>query len=105
MQWASQTKTSKVFTNDDLPSNSTPTSVASGPAAPAGKSVESAPGKAAANDEKMWRAKFARLNHKLEQDQSELDILQRNLAYSIRSITAEILSCEGTAAGTVPAGD
>jgi hypothetical protein len=75
-----QTKTSKVFTNDDLPSNSTPSPAASSSATPADKSVESAPGKAATSDEKMWRAKFARLNHKLEQDQSELDILQRELS-------------------------
>ncbi len=27
----------------------------------------------------MWRDKFAKLNHKLDQDQSELDILQREL--------------------------
>lgn len=30
-----------------------------------------------ANGEKAWRDKFATLRHKLEQDQAELDVLQR----------------------------
>ena len=35
--------------------------------------------KPAANDEKTWRDKFATLRHKLEQDQAELDVMQREL--------------------------
>ena len=31
------------------------------------------------NDEKAWRAVFARLRHKLEQDKAELEIMQREL--------------------------
>jgi hypothetical protein len=73
-------KTPKVFTNDNLPSDSTATPAVSASAATDGKPAQTTPGKPAASDEKMWRDKFARLNHKLEQDQSELDILQRELS-------------------------
>jgi hypothetical protein len=75
-----QSKPPKVFTNDNLPSDSTaaPATVAS--AAPGNKPAETTTGKPAASDEKMWRDEFARLNHKLEQDQAELDILQRELS-------------------------
>jgi chromosome segregation ATPase len=33
----------------------------------------------AGNDEKAWRGRFAALRHKLEQDQAELDVLQREV--------------------------
>ncbi len=36
----------------------------------------------AANDEKTWRDKFAKLHHKLDQDQADLDVLQRELGVS-----------------------
>jgi hypothetical protein len=73
-------KAAKVFTNDDIPSqgqvstagaseetSTAETSEAATPATPA------APG----NDEKTWRDRFAKLHHQLDQDQSELDVLQR----------------------------
>ena len=77
-----QTKPPKTFTNDDLPSDSKPAPVASSSSAPGDKTAQAGtgrPGTTAASDEKMWRDKFARLNHKLQQDQSELDVLQREL--------------------------
>ena len=56
------------------------------PAAPAGSSsaggtetgAPAATG-SSGNDEKFWRDKFADLQHKLEQDQENLDVLQREL--------------------------
>lgn len=75
-------KTTKVFTNEDLPTNATISldgTTAASSSTPAAATT-AAPGKApASNDEKMWREKFAKLNHQLEQDQSELDVLQREL--------------------------
>ncbi|MGA7638792.1 MAG: hypothetical protein WCB00_17795, partial [Candidatus Acidiferrales bacterium] len=34
---------------------------------------------ASPNDEKSWRDKFAKLRHKLDEDQADLDIMQREL--------------------------
>ena len=88
-------KTPRVFTNDNLPTSGgistvgqapaptptptpTPTPAAPGSATPGGK----APGTPAASpvsDEAKWREKFAALRHKLEQDQQNLDIAQREL--------------------------
>ncbi len=31
------------------------------------------------NDEKAWRDRFAKLNHKLDQDKQDLDVMQREL--------------------------
>lgn len=70
-------KAAKVFDNDNIPTTggvntvgtaSAPSDQNNGSAAPAG-----------ANDEKTWRDRFANLRHKLEQDQQELSILQREL--------------------------
>jgi cell division protein FtsL len=73
-------KTTKVFTNEDLPTNAVisldGSTSTSSPAATTATASNKAP---AGNDEKMWREKFAKLNHQLQQDQSELDVLQREL--------------------------
>ena len=75
-------KTPKVFTNDNLPSSGQPgPSVSTSPASNGDKQLDSGSEQGTAtSDEKMWRDKFAKLNHKLEQDQSELDVLQRELS-------------------------
>src|SRR5579864_2716107 len=69
----------KVFTNDNLPTNASVSVVGSASSEPSGKPADTTSSKPVTSDEKMWRDKFARLNHKLEQDQSELEILQREL--------------------------
>lgn len=77
-------KSSTVFTNDNIPSSPGAVSVV-GNESPAGKS-SAPPGETAnsgksdsatRNDEATWRKKFADARHKLEQDQKELSILQR----------------------------
>jgi len=71
--------TAKVFTNDNLPSGgiSTVGEEKGSESATAAGSAEGA--QAGANDEKTWRNRFAKLRHKLEQDQDELDVLQREI--------------------------
>jgi hypothetical protein len=72
----------KVFTNDNLPTAGGISSVGEAPAEEknnAGGTKTSAAGAASPNDEKSWRAKFAALRHKLEQDQQDLDVMQREL--------------------------
>lgn len=80
-------KAAKVFTNDNIPasggtpgakpedtgqgSSGTPAS-GSAPAGASGTSNR-------ASDEKAWREKFAGLRHKLEQDQQQLEVMQREL--------------------------
>ena len=84
-------KTPRVFTNDDLPTSGgistvgqapaptpTPTPAAAGSATPASKKP-GAPAASSPNDEAKWRERFATLRHKLEQDQQNLDLLQREL--------------------------
>src|ERR1700735_1999682 len=72
-----QSKPGKVFTNDNLPTTGGISSVGEANAAGDGKaSTGDAP---SGNDEKAWRAKFAQLRHKLEQDQQNLDVMQREL--------------------------
>jgi hypothetical protein len=70
--------TVKVFTNDDLPTGgiSTVGTEKDAASAEAGKEDAAAAGP---SDEKTWRARFAKLHEKLDQDQSELDVLQREL--------------------------
>ncbi|MGC2332463.1 MAG: hypothetical protein WA581_13495 [Candidatus Acidiferrales bacterium] len=73
-------KAAKVFTNDNLPTQSAVSTVGSSPADTSqetGDTSTSAP--AAASDEKTWRDKFAELHHTLDQDQAELDVLQREV--------------------------
>lgn len=77
------TKPAMVFDNDNIPTTGgvsyvgtqSPSSQAPGTA----KGQMKAGAKAAANDEETWREKFAGLRHKLQQDQAELDIMQREL--------------------------
>src|SRR5579862_740326 len=79
-------KTPQLFTNDNLPTSGGISTVGQ---APAPTATPAAPGSAASNgkkpvassgsDEAKWREKFATLRHKLEQDQENLDLLQREL--------------------------
>jgi predicted RNase H-like nuclease (RuvC/YqgF family) len=84
-----QPKPARVFDNDNIPTQGGVSSVGS---APTGESTEGGataePGRAEAssktaapsgNDEKAWRERFARLHKKLEQDQADLEIMQREL--------------------------
>lgn len=75
-------KAAKVFTNDDLPTTGGVSTAGASDTAAAqdennasGDTSTATP--AAGNDEKAWKDKFADLRHKLEQDQAELDVLQR----------------------------
>jgi hypothetical protein len=76
-----------VFTNDNLPTSGgistvgqapAPATPAAGSATPPGKQPGT-PAAASGDDEAKWREKFAALRHKLEQDQQNLDLLQREL--------------------------
>jgi DNA repair exonuclease SbcCD ATPase subunit len=85
-----QPKSARVFDNDNIPTQGGVSAVGS---APGGESIaggaaaepdgDQAAGKTAApasgNDEKTWRERFARLRKKLEQDQADLEIMQREL--------------------------
>ena len=74
------TKSPKTFTNDDMPTRGGISTVGEGTAAAAATGEETQGGAAKpANDEKSWRDKFAGLRHKLEQDQADLDVMQREL--------------------------
>lgn len=78
-------KPGKVFDNDNIPSTGGVSTVGAAPAQPgdaAAGSANSASAAASGSDEKAWRAKFGALHHKLDQDQAELDILQRELGVS-----------------------
>jgi hypothetical protein len=80
--------TTHVFDNDSIPkqggvssvgaedASSTPAADASGAGASPAPAAGATPG---ANDEKGWRETFAKLHHKLDQDQAALDIMQREL--------------------------
>jgi len=68
-------KPAKVFTNDNIASAGRISSVSAAPSTEA-----PGPSKRAGNDEKVWRDKFAALRHKLEQDQQELAVMERELS-------------------------
>ena len=77
-------KPPKVITNDDIPTSGGISAV--GTAMPAGDGVTDSAAattggtaSGAGKDEKAWREKFAGLRHKLEQDQQELEVMQREL--------------------------
>ncbi|MGD1210969.1 MAG: hypothetical protein ABR973_06385 [Candidatus Acidiferrales bacterium] len=73
-------KAAKVFTNDDLPTQGGVSTVgSSSAAAPSEATAAGGVKPPAGNNEKAWRDKFAALRHKLEQDQAELDVLQREV--------------------------
>lgn len=82
-----QPKPARVFDNDNIPTQGGVSAVGSAPeaeSAEGGATAEAggAPAKAAApsgTDEKAWREKFAKLRKKLEQDQADLEIMQREL--------------------------
>jgi hypothetical protein len=78
-------KTPRVFTNDNIPTSGGISSVGA-PPAPAGSATpegtetgtQAASG-SSGSGEKFWRDKFADLRHKLEQDQENLALSQREL--------------------------
>jgi hypothetical protein len=75
-------KPAKVFDNDNIPTQGGVSTVGSSSSAPSGESnaATPAPGAApAASGEKFWRDKFDTLRHKLDQDQADLDVMQREL--------------------------
>ena len=80
-------KPARVFDNDNIPTQGGVSSV--GQNTPAAEETHAATGAAgapasrasasASSDEKTWRQRFATLRKKLEQDQTDLDIMQREL--------------------------
>jgi hypothetical protein len=72
-------KPAKVFTNDNLPTNGVISTVGAKSADNSASNATPASAASSAQGEKYWRDKFASLNKKLEQDQSELDVMQREL--------------------------
>jgi hypothetical protein len=76
-------KPPKIFTNDNIPKEGGISTVGEEP--PAAKNSKNAPAdtaksdKAAASNEKTWRERFEKLHRKLEQDQADLDVMQREL--------------------------
>ena len=85
-----QPKPARVFDNDNIPTQGGVSAVGSAPAGEPtadGGTAESGGEQTAAkttappsgNDEKTWRERFAKLHKKLEQDQADLDVMQREL--------------------------
>jgi hypothetical protein len=80
-------KPPRVFNNDNIPTQGGVSAVGQSPAAGATDGTDASAGATPAagaasssgSDEKSWRDRFKRLNKKLEQDQAELDIMQREL--------------------------
>jgi len=72
-------KSSKTFTNDNLPTEGGISTVGDKSATPSNEATATVAGGQTATDEKTWRSKFASLRHKLEQDQAHLDVMQREL--------------------------
>jgi hypothetical protein len=81
-------KPPRVFSNDNIPTHGGVSAVgqnaaadnADGTDAAAGNgSAPAAGGTSAGAGEKAWRERFARLRKKLEQDQADLDVMQREL--------------------------
>jgi hypothetical protein len=75
-------KAAKVFTNDNIPTDGAVSTAEPSPDGTPQETSETStpaatPATATGNDEKTWRDKFATLHHKLDQDQAELDVLQR----------------------------
>jgi len=73
-------KSSKTFTNDNLPSEGGISTVGDQTATPSSEATAPAAAGQTASDEKTWRSRFASLRHRLEQDQANLDVMQRELA-------------------------
>jgi glucose/arabinose dehydrogenase len=78
-------KPPRVFNNDNIPTAGGVSAVgqnppeADGTNAAAGAAPAPAAGASAGSDEKTWRKRFADLRKKLEQDQTDLDLMQREL--------------------------
>jgi hypothetical protein len=77
-------KAGRVFTNDNIPTAGGVSDVgtvneASSNSGTNKKAEPKGSAKAPASDEATWRARFGDLRHKLQQDQAELDIMQREL--------------------------
>jgi hypothetical protein len=80
-------KPARVFNNDNIPTTGGVSAVGQNPAAAdgtdatAGAAATPAPGAgtSSGSDEKAWRKRFNDLHKKLEQDQDELSIMQREL--------------------------
>jgi len=72
-------KSSKTFTNDNLPSEGGISTVGDNTATASNETTAPAAAGQTATDEKAWRSRFASLRHKLEQDQANLDVMQREL--------------------------
>ena len=72
-------KTPKVFTNENIPTSGGISSI--GESSPAAAAADNNTQKAAGagGEEKTWRDRFAKLNHKLEQDKQDLGVMQREL--------------------------
>jgi len=70
-------KPAKVFTNDNLPTEGGVSTIGAAAPAQGGQPEAQAGAKPAPKDEKAWRERFAQLHKKLDQDQSELDVMQR----------------------------
>jgi hypothetical protein len=79
-------KAAKVFDNDSIPTTGGVSTVGAAPAQPgdATTNANGATPAASGNDEKTWRDKFATLHHKLDQDQAELAVLERE--YGVSSV-------------------
>jgi hypothetical protein len=81
-----QSNAPKVFTNDNIPTSGGISTVgeasapdASADASGTGAGAASTKSASAANDEKTWRDRFAKLHTKLDQDKADLDVMQREL--------------------------
>lgn len=71
-----------VFTNDNIPTSPRGVSVVGNSAAASADQAANSEAQTAAdksNDETSWRKRFADARHKIEQDQTELSILQREM--------------------------
>jgi len=76
-----QSKPAKIFTNDNIPTTGGVSAVGETSATAGGDAKAVAQDNPTSLDaqEKMWRERFSKLRHKLEQDQQELDVMQREL--------------------------
>jgi hypothetical protein len=77
-------KPARVFNNDNIPTQGGVSAVGQNPVMADGTDASAgapapAAGTSAGADEKAWRKRFADLHKKLEQDQTDLDLMQREL--------------------------
>ncbi|HTW23164.1 MAG TPA: hypothetical protein VMD78_06170 [Candidatus Baltobacteraceae bacterium] len=70
-------KAAKVYTNDDIPTQGGVSTAAATDDTASQGGTDASAAAPAGNDEKTWREKFAALHQKLADDQTELDVLQR----------------------------